>query len=367
VTLTVGLMSGTSMDAVDAAAVDFTTSRPCLRARYSAPWPDALRARVRRVADGDAITGDELAVLDVEVGHLLADVANRLIDANGLDRETIAAIGCHGQTVAHLPDASPPATLQLGDANVIAELTGITTINDFRRRDLAAGGEGAPLAPAFHEAVLRSRHETRLVLNLGGIANLSILPADEHSQTTGFDTGPANCLMDGWAQQERGQPFDNNGAWAASARPDPDLLARLLDDPYFARPAPKSTGTQYFSPAWLAARLSGHPETAAAKVQASLLELTVTTIADAVERVAPDAARLLVCGGGSRNARLMQRLGERLFCPVQPTGDFGIPPQDMETMAFAWLAMRTLAGQPGNLAGVTGADGPRVLGAIHPA
>jgi len=367
VTIAIGVMSGTSMDAVDAAIVQFRTATPRLLAHQSHAWPPTLRERLFSFAAGSPLSADAFASLDAETGLFLADAVAELIDTSDLEREQIDVIGCHGQTVAHLADRTPATTLQLGDANLIAERTGIITINDFRRRDMAAGGQGAPLAPAFHEDVLRCEDETRVVLNLGGIANTSILPADPNTRATGFDTGPANCLIDGWTRMYRGRAYDDSGAWAASASPDPALLSALLADPYFARTPPKSTGTQYFSAQWLRNSMADFNGLDPAVVQATLAELTVMSVSQAISRYAPDTARVLVCGGGVDNDHVMRRLADAIGVPVSSTGDYGIPPKAMETMAFAWLATRTLAGLDGNLPGVTGAGGPRILGAIHPA
>lgn len=363
----IGVMSGTSMDAVDVALVAFSSARPKLTAISRTSWPPVLRERLQAVAAGEPIDATAFAMLDAEVGNFLADAVNGLLRAHDLDPGQITGIGCHGQTVAHAPDALPPTTLQLGDANLVAERTGITTVNDFRRRDMAAGGQGAPLAPAFHEAMLRDPGEDRAVLNLGGIANVTVLPADEQAPAFGFDTGPANCLMDTWIRQQLSKPHDEGGAWAASASPDPDLLAGMLEDPFFELQPPKSTGTQYFSASWLNRQLSGAISLPANRVQATLMALSCQTVADAVHRYAPGAARVLVCGGGVHNTALMRLLADTLGLPVESTENFGIAPDWMEAMAFAWLAWRTLSRQPGNLPAVTGAAGPRILGAIHPA
>ena len=363
----IGVMSGTSMDAVDVACVDFAGDRPRLIAATDSAWPESLLQRVRTYADHTPLDATALAILDADVGEFLASAVNGLINETGLERATIEAIGCHGQTVAHSPDGPHAVTLQLGDANVIAERTSITTISDFRRRDMAAGGQGAPLAPAFHAATLRARHEDRVVLNLGGIANVTLLPMDSELGVLGFDTGPANCLMDAWSQRQTGKAFDDAGRWAASGQPDASLLALLSDDRYFSRPAPKSTGTQYFSSAWLDSRLALTGAIAPADVQATLLRLTHDSIVSAIRNHAANTARVLVCGGGVHNDHLMQQLGETLRVPVESTAGYGIDPDWMEAMAFAWLAQQTLAARPGNLPSVTGASGPRVLGAIHPA
>lgn len=365
--LYIGVMSGTSMDAVDAALVDFTAGGPRLRASLSSDWPPTLRERLVTLAAGAPVDASSLAALDHEAGEFFATCINRLLTDNMVDADRVIAIGSHGQTVAHQVDDRRRATLQVGDPNVIAERTGITTVADFRRRDIAAGGQGAPLAPAFHAAVMQDPSEDRVVLNLGGIANLTVLSADSRRPGVGFDIGPANCLMDAWCRQQLGEPFDEAGRWAASAAPDQDLLAAMLADPYFSLVPPKSTGTQYFSPAWLRKRLAASPTLDPARVQATLLALTARSVGDAIRAHAPTAARVLVCGGGVLNRALMDALADTLQVPVQSTAEHGVDPQWMEAMAFAWLAQRTLEGLPGNLPSVTGADGPRVLGSIHPA
>ncbi len=355
------------MDGIDVAVAQFAARRPRLFAAANRPWPPGLVAELRELAAGAAIRPGRLAQLDVLVAEQFACAVNDLLRDARIDPNSVAAIGCHGQTIAHLPDATPPATLQLGDASTLAERTGITTVNDFRRRDVAAGGQGAPLAPAFHAACLASTAEDRAVLNLGGIANLTLLPADPGQAPVGFDTGPANCLLDTWYRRHREGAFDRDGDWAASGEPSRALLDQLLADPYLAAAPPKSTGTQYFSAAWLDRQLGGFPALDPATVQATLLEYTAHSVAAALERWMPTARRLLVCGGGTRNPRLLQRLAAQSGLPVESTSDYGIPPDWMEAMAFAWLAARVLEGETGNLPSVTGARGPRLLGAIHPA
>ncbi|MGB5465809.1 MAG: anhydro-N-acetylmuramic acid kinase [Sedimenticolaceae bacterium] len=364
--LFIGVMSGTSMDAIDSALVELGDTTADLRATSSSAWPAVLRERLQALAMGAPIHASSLTALDAEVGSFLADAVNRLLRDAAVDPGQVTAIGCHGQTVAHAPDGVPPTTLQLGDANIIAERTRITTVNDFRRRDMAAGGQGAPLAPAFHAAMLRVASEDRVVLNLGGIANVTLLPADPLLPVRGFDTGPANCLMDLWARQQLGRPYDADGAWAASTIPNEELLRGMLADPFFARQPPKSTGTQYFSMAWLREQLAQAVQLPPEVVQSTLLALTCHSVSDAIRQHAPGAARVLVCGGGVHNSALIRRLSSLLALPVESSAAHGIDPDWMESMAFAWLAQRTLAGQPGNLAAVTGATGPRILGAIHP-
>lgn len=366
--LFIGVMSGTSMDAVDCALVEFKEhAPPRLEGAYSTPWPSTLRERLQTVAAGSPLTSTDLGRLDTAVGQFIAEAVNALLADSGLDPTDIAALGSHGQTVAHAPDGEEPTTVQLGDGNVIAERTGITTVSDFRRRDIAAGGQGAPLAPAFHDAVLRSLVEDRVVMNLGGIANITVLPADPEVPATGFDVGPANCLMDLWAGQHLGRPYDEDGRWAASGSADSVLLERLLGDPYFALPPPKSTGTQHFSLRWLQGRLAGFSDLEADAVQATLLDLTVTTIGEAISRYAPRCERVLACGGGVNNQTMMTRLRGRLERPVEPTTAYGIDPQRMEPMAFAWLASLALANRASNIASISGARGPRILGTVHPA
>lgn len=367
VPLFVGVMSGTSMDAIDVAAVRFDGPQPVLVAAAEHPWPPELVSELRGLASGAGVLPNRLAQLEVLVAEQFAGAVNHLLRNAGIQPGAVVAIGCHGQTVAHLPDATPPATLQLGDANTLAERTGITTVNDFRRRDLAAGGQGAPLAPAFHAEYLSSPEEDRAVLNLGGIANLTLLRAGTGHAPIGFDTGPANCLLDEWHRRHRKGPFDRDGEWAASGVADATLLDRLMSEPYLAAAPPKSTGTQYFSAGWLDRQLTGFAGLDPAAVQATLLEFTARSVAAALERWMPTARRLLVCGGGAYNPQLLQRLGARTGIPVESTADYGIPPDWMEAMAFAWLAFRVLNGKPGNLPSVTGARSHRLLGAIHPA
>ncbi len=362
----IGLMSGTSMDAVDAALVAFGGDEPQVRATHSLPLDGTLIEALRALAGGAAPEEIEtLGRLDVELGRLLARAATGLLERAGVSAATVRAIGSHGQTIRHRPGAAPPFTLQIGDPSTVAELTGITTVADFRRRDLAAGGQGAPLAPALHAALWRSGQEDRAVLNLGGIANLTVLPCDPASPVVGFDAGPGNTLMDAWVRDQRGEAYDAGGAWAASGRVQPALLKRLLDDPYFAQAPPKSTGPEHFNLEWLRRSLAGR-EPAPAETQATLCELTAVSVARAIERHAPSTARLLVCGGGARNARLLARLtGHLAPRVVEPTDAHGLPAEWVEAVAFAWLARETVAGRPGNLPSVTGARHPAVLGAVY--
>ncbi|HWI24201.1 MAG TPA: anhydro-N-acetylmuramic acid kinase, partial [Lysobacter sp.] len=325
----------------------------------------ALRTRLVALGQGgDATSLDELGALDVQVARSFAEAAAALLRKAGIHHAQVCALGSHGQTVRHRPEATHPFTWQLGDGNVIAERTGITTVADFRRRDVAAGGHGAPLVPAFHAALLHDAHENRAVLNLGGIANFTLLPAN--GTVRGFDTGPANALLDAWCERHTGHAFDAGGAFAAQGRIDGGLLARLLGEPWFAQPPPKSSGREQFHLRWVEERLLGTES--AEDVQATLLELTAATVADALIAQQPDTRRVLVCGGGVHNPVLLERIAARLpQMHVESTAAHGLDPDFVEAMAFAWLARETLAGRPGNLPAVTGARGPRVLGVVYPA
>jgi anhydro-N-acetylmuramic acid kinase len=363
--LYLGLMSGTSADGIDAALVQFPAEGGCRFVHgHTHPWDPALRADLIALGEGgDVASLDALGRIDAEVGIQFAAAANALLRASGVQRAQVRAIGSHGQTVRHRPLGDPAFTWQLGDANRIAELTGVTTVADFRRRDVAAGGHGAPLMPAFHLAMLGTAGEDRAILNLGGIANLTLIPREGIPR--GFDTGPANALMDAWCQRHRGVPFDADGAFAASGQVDDTLLAQWRADPWFALPPPKSTGREQFHLAWAEAAMGGHARSPA-DVQATLLELTAATVADALLAHLPGAARVLVCGGGVRNPALLQRLGARLpGVVIESSAVHGLDPDYLEAMGFAWLAQRTLDGLPGNLPSVSGARGPRILGAIH--
>jgi anhydro-N-acetylmuramic acid kinase len=364
--LYLGLMSGTSADGIDAALAQFPPEGGCRFVEgLTLPWDPLLRERLVALGQGGELASlDELGDVDARIGLAFAAAAVALLQHSGVEAAQVKAIGSHGQTVRHRPSASPAFTLQLGDANRIAERTGITTVADFRRRDVAAGGQGAPLMPAFHLAMLGTADEDRAVLNLGGIANLTLIP--RVGTLLGFDTGPANALLDAWCERHTGHVYDADGAFAASGVVDEGLLARWRADPWFALPPPKSTGREQFHLAWVQQQI-GDGQHVAADVQATLLELTAVTVADALLRDLPGAGRVLVCGGGVRNGHLMQRLAARLpGVVVESSARYGLDPDYLEAMGFAWLAQRTLDGLAGNLPSVTGAAGLRVLGAIHP-
>ncbi|TPG09676.1 anhydro-N-acetylmuramic acid kinase [Rhodanobacter glycinis] len=361
-----GLISGTSADSIDAVLVSFSRSVPQLLASHALPWPPTLRDRMLALAQGEAaLDVDAFGRLDVEIGCCFADAALQLLEQSGTAAQDVRAIGSHGQTLRHRPTGAYPFTLQLGDPSVIAERCRIDVVADFRRADIAAGGQGAPLLPALHAMLLGRPGFARVVLNLGGIANITVLGSD--GSVRGFDTGPANGLLDAWCQRHRGEPFDRDGAFASSGHVSPGLLDAMLTDSYFALPPPKSTGREHFHLDWLAT----HAQLAAltpADVQATLLELTARSVVTAITQQAPTAEEILVCGGGVHNVALMRRLGE-LLAPriVLSTSRYGIDPDFLEATAFAWLARRRLLGLPGNLPAVTGAVGPRVLGAIYSA
>ncbi|HMN81418.1 MAG TPA: anhydro-N-acetylmuramic acid kinase [Burkholderiaceae bacterium] len=364
----IGLMSGTSMDSVDAVLADFAAggSRPTTRGFVSVPLPAPLRGELMALQQPGA---DELARASL-AGNALADVyaqaVQTLLADTGAPAGAVVALGAHGQTVRHRPELG--FTVQLLNGARLAETTGIDVVCDFRSADIAAGGQGAPLAPSFHAQVFGAAAARRVIVNIGGIGNVSLMDPSGDAPV-GYDTGPGNLLMDGWIERHRQLPFDDDGRWAASGRPDPALLARLHADPYFALPPPKSTGRDLFHLQWLDQRLTEHARDggalpAPADVQATLAELTAASIAEAAERFA--AAELFVCGGGARNGWLMRRLAALLpGCRVATTSALGIDPQSVEALAFAWLAARRLDDQPGNLPTVTGARGPRTLGAWH--
>jgi anhydro-N-acetylmuramic acid kinase len=364
--LYLGLISGTSMDGIDAALAEVDAAGCSVKHAHSRPYPDALRAQLFDVVGRpDQCSLDHLGHLDTEVGEAFATVALDTLRDAGVAATQVTAIGSHGQTVRHQPQGEHPFTWQIGNPHLIAERTGITTVADFRRRDIAAGGEGAPLMPAFHQAVLACSGENRAVVNIGGIANLTWLP--HAAPVIGFDTGPGNCLMDGWASRHLGAAYDRNGEWAANGRVHAGLLARLLAEPFLAAEPPKSTGRELFNLPWLERHLDAlHAAVKPEDIQATLCELTARSIAEACRRLG-EAQRLLLCGGGSHNLELRRRLQAQLpGTPVDTTASLGLDPDHVEATGFAWLAFRTLAGLPGNLPAVTGAQRSVILGAIHP-
>jgi anhydro-N-acetylmuramic acid kinase len=364
--LYLGLMSGTSIDGVDTALCEMRNRR-FLRVvgSQSHAYPGKLREELLHLQRAQpALTLETYARLDHAVARTFAEAALGLLREVGVTATDVKGMGSHGQTVFHDP-SGVRSSIQLGDPSLIAALTGITTVADFRRADVAHGGQGAPLVPAFHHSVFASDWEARAVVNIGGIANLTSLPAADARHVRGFDTGPGNALMDEWSQQQQKLPMDREGRWAASGTLHEPLLRALLADPYFAQPPPKSTGRGYFNLDWVRQRYPKLADVAPADVQRTLCELTASTIASGVKAQPKAAGSLYVCGGGALNMFLMRRLKELLpNSGVSDTGKLGLSPRLVEPAAFAWLAMRTLAGLPGNLPAVTGAAREVVLGGI---
>lgn len=355
----IGLMSGTSVDGVDAVVADFSDGKVRTLGHVHAPFTPALRAQLQTLMQSGADEIERAGDASVALAHAYADAVTQLLVKTNLTAKDIAAIGAHGQTVRHRPERG--FTLQINQPALIAELTGISVVADFRSRDVAAGGQGAPLVPAFHAAVFQG-DKTRAVVNIGGIANVTLLPAKGSSESVrGFDTGPGNTLLDAWCERHTGKPFDEGGAWGASGHVDERLLASLLEDAYFRQAAPKSTGREHFNIGWLDHKLAASEQRRVAEdVQATLVALTARSINDAL--VSANARECFVCGGGVFNATLMQALPN-----VQSTASLGVDPMHVEALAFAWLARQCFASAPGNVPAVTGAKGPRILGAVYPA
>jgi len=358
----IGLMSGTSLDGVDAVLAAAGRGRVRLIENNHLAYAPALRARLLALHEPGTDELHRAAVLANELSALYATAVRRLLTRARVSARAVTAIGCHGQTVRHRPQAG--YTLQLVNGARLAERTGITVVCDFRSRDIAAGGEGAPLAPAFHRALFADPRRSRVIVNVGGIANITCLPA--RGAVTGFDCGPGNCLLDAWIRLKRRQSYDAGGTWAASGRVIPSLLKKLLAHPFIRRRPPKSTGRDEFNLQWVKRVLSG--DKLAADVQATLLEFTATGISRAVRSQCAEAREVFVCGGGARNGALLERLAALLPGKrIATTAALGVEPEHVEGLAFAWLARQALRREPGNLPAVTGARGPRVLGAIYPA
>lgn len=373
----IGLMSGTSLDGADGALVDFSRGSMRVVVAATESFDDSFRAELLALntpTDNElhraARAGNQLAAVYARVVYQLLELSAD----QGISAAQIEAIGAHGQTVRHLPqrtgtEASEAGyTIQLNNPSLLAELTGIAVVADFRGRDVAAGGQGAPLVPAFHQSVFGRIDRAVTVLNLGGIANLSVLPAGGKGDILGFDCGPGNALLDAWCQRHTGQPYDAGGAWAASGKLLPALLASLLEEPYFAAPPPKSTGRDLFSLTWLATKLLPFSAERPQDIQNTLTELTASACISCVRSYGKDSTELVVCGGGAFNTHLMERLQTGLpSMQVGASDADGLPPLQVEAAAFAWLARQAVSRQPGNLVSVTGAAGPRVLGAVYPA
>lgn len=364
---TIGLMSGTSVDGVDAVLCDFTNddSVQVLATRFNA-YDDALKRQIHRLCNNERPATDEISAADRQLVTRFALAVNELLESAGAKPADVDAIGSHGQTIRHCPECSPPYSLQIGSPEALASATGIVTIGDFRTADIAAGGQGAPLAPAFHNAVFRTRNANRVILNLGGIANITCLPADPALPVTGFDTGPGNTLIDAWARRILHRDYDANGEWAAGGTVIDSSLAEMLTEPYFGMVPPKSTGRELFSEQWLDRFGSGHSVTNRPEdLAATLVELTAITVSKAINRFAASSTEVYVCGGGAHNNYLMDRIkmsiGDRQLSTTQA---LGIGPDWIEAAAFAWLAKQALENRPGNLPEVTGAEKAVVLGRV---
>ncbi|MCW8327890.1 anhydro-N-acetylmuramic acid kinase [Photobacterium sp. SDRW27] len=358
----IGIMSGTSMDGVDTVLVEIEDNNIQLLCEHSFPMGENLKQSLLDICLGQPTNLQAIGELDHRLGHLFADAVLALLDKAQVKASSIKAIGSHGQTVFHSPDSEYAFTMQLGDANIISAKTGITTIADFRRKDMAYGGQGAPLVPAFHQQLFSQPHLSRVILNIGGIANITVLSPGK--PVTGYDTGPGNMLMDAWINKHKSLRYDKEGNWAKSGEVNMALLHSLISDPYFLLQPPKSTGRELFNLTWLTDHLQDcqiSPE----NVQRTLAEFTALTIANDVNKESP--GELLVCGGGAHNPLIMDRLTKLLpDWEVMTTAEQGVDIDNMEAMAFAWLAYRTLHQLPGNLPEVTGAQQVACLGAIYP-
>jgi len=364
----IGLMSGTSLDGIDAGIYDFSEQQPKAISFYYQAYPEEIKHIIRQFSQASAsLSIAEFGSLDTQLGEFYAQACLKLLTQAKIAPNDIRAIGSHGQTLYHSPNSVHPFSLQIGDPNIICQRTGITTIADFRRKDIAAGGQGAPLVPAFHRALFTNPQQNNLIINIGGIANITYLPKDPLQPIFGFDTGPGNTLMNHWIMHHQQKSYDNNGDWAASGVVQDSLLAQFKQDPYFSQAMPKSTGTEYFSDRWLTQNLSTQTHYNAEDIQRTLCQLTAETITDSLLSTAPDTDAAYICGGGVHNKLLMKSLAEQLDFPVLSTEVLGVHPDQVEAMAFAWLAKQTLNGLTGNLPETTGANSPVILGAIYPA
>ena len=361
--LMIGLMSGTSLDGVDAVLIDFAPPRPELVETHYLPYSDALKRAALALHETNINELDNAATLANQLAFLYAEAVRGLLDKARLPNERIRAIANHGQTIRHQPERG--YTLQIGNNALLAELTSIDVIGDFRSRDIAAGGQGAPLVPAFHQAIFGSGEQHRAIVNIGGITNLTDLPLD--GPVRGFDTGPGNLLMDAWIWENRNMAYDRDGAWAKSGTVNDDLLQRLLRHEFFRHPPPKSTGRDDFNLSWLRTQLHGLP-VAPQDVQATLLRFTIQTLAEAIGRYCGHAKEIYLCGGGARNLALKEGLARSLpGRTLDLTDTLGVPTDWVEAFAMAWLGWQMLRRDTANLPEVTGARGRRVLGALYPA
>ena len=361
----VGLMSGTSLDGVDVAIVDFGDSPPRLLHAHTSPYPASISQRLHHLCQSSSTTLDDLYSLDAELGELYAATVNQALELAELDSAVVVALGCHGQTIRHSPNSARPYPAQIGDPNRIAIATRITTVTDFRRKDIALGGQAAPLASAFHRFQFQSNDEDRAIINIGGIANITYLPANPELPVIGFDTGPGNTLLDSWNRQHQDSAFDDAGSWARSGQVIGNLLESMISaEDYFRLDAPKSTGTENFNSAWLSTFLSA--DYAANDVQATLVELTAATIANAISGLPALPANCFICGGGAHNQYLLERLADLLpECGVATSATLGLDPDYVEAVAFAWLARERINLRSGNIPAVTQAKRATILGGVY--
>lgn len=367
--LYIGLMSGTSLDGADGVLVDFQPQGLQVRGFASAPMPENLKAELLALNTPGANELHRAALAANALVQLYAALVEELLSTTHTQAKAVRAIGAHGQTVRHRPQAFDGTgyTIQLNQGALLAERTGIDVVADFRSRDLAAGGQGAPLVPPFHQAVFGQSGHATAVLNIGGISNVTLLPAAAQAAVVGFDCGPGNALMDAWCQMHTGAAYDDAGRWAAGGQANAALLTDLLSEPFFGQPHPKSTGRDLFNTPWLVHHLQRHPDISAQDVQATLAELTAQSCARSVLDAMPDCKKLVVCGGGAFNTHLMRRLQDLLgrHCPVCPSDTLRLPAQQVEAAAFAWLARQNILGKTASLPSVTGAQGARILGALY--
>ena len=363
----IGLISGTSIDGLDCLLADFSTTPPTVVGTHNEPINQQLRDKILYLCENEGASIQLAGEVDIELGRSFAAALNALLATTGIKSDQVMAIGSHGQTVNHQPNSTFPFTMQLGDPNSIAELTGITTIADFRRRDMVVGGQGAPLTPMFHEFFFRSKHTTRIILNIGGMSNISVLYQDSNQSILGFDTGPGNVLMDSWINENQGKSFDAQGEWGKSGTLDMELLSIFMAEPYFQRPAPKSTGRELFNLGWLKEQINKlDRELPPCDVQATLVELTVRSLSDNIRDINEPGADIYVCGGGVHNSALLERLQDLLSdYQVQKTDAAALPADWVEAMAFAWMAKQTLERKPIDCTSVTGASKPCILGGIY--
>ena len=356
-------MSGTSLDGIDAVLADFGSSLPSLSGSFYLPYSSDLRKRLLHLHHSGHDELHRTAMLGNELARHYAQAVTGLLAKTRITPDRVTAIGCHGQTVRHCPQPDNGYTIQIGNSALLAELTGITVVSDFRSRDMAAGGQGAPLVPAFHQVLFGHPRIHRVVVNIGGISNITSLAPG--SEVVGFDCGPGNVMMDAWCMRHTGSAYDEDGAWASSGTVIPELLEKLLGIPFFSLSPPKSAGREIFSLSWLESCLDGSEKPV--DVQATLLQLTVNGIVDSIQGCFPDAAQVYVCGGGAHNEALLAALRRALTGrEVNSTDSMGVSADWLEAWAFAWLAMQVMLGKPGNIPAVTGAKGPRLLGAIYP-